>query len=316
MSLKAATLPVKTAIIKARMSTPNEPESTPSKSFKQFLESTPPEVTEYVTNLVESRMGRGSSFWIVATPEILLHCSSEECNGARFFQEAGSTIQVEKNIWALGYLTYKCKNCEKSTKVYSLMVLFKSGKEGSVYKFGEMPSYGPSIPARVITLIGPDREHFLLGRRAENHGLGIGAFAYYRRVVENQKGRIIKEIARVAKKLGASPEVLRDFERATTETQFKTAIDDIKDGLPSVLMIDGHNPLTLLHTALSQGLHEENDKNCLEMAQSIRTVLTELAERMSTILKDQQELHSAVTKLLNRKAGQPQPAISPIEKGK
>jgi len=48
----------------------------------------------------------------------------------------------------------------------------------------------------VITLIGPDREIFLRGRRAENQGLGIGAFAYYRRVVENQKGRIITQIGK------------------------------------------------------------------------------------------------------------------------
>jgi len=197
---------------------------------------------------------------------------------------------------------------DKSLKVYALAV-YRAGSSltnGRAYKFGEVPVFGPPIPARVITLIGPDRDHFLLGRRAENHGLGIGAFAYYRRVVENQKGRIIKEIARVAKKLGASPEVLQDFEKAATETQFKTAIDDIKAGLPSILMIEGHNPLTLLHTALSEGLHEEDDKTCVELAQSIRTVLTELAERISAVLKDQQELHSAVSKLLNRKAGQPE----------
>ena len=81
-------------------------------------------------------------------------------------------------------------------------------------------------------------------------------------------------------------------------------------------MIEGHNPLTLLPTALSEGLHEEDDKTCLELAQSIRTVLTELAERMSSVLKDQQELHTAVTKLLNRKAGQASPAAGSPEKVK
>lgn len=36
--------------------------------------------------------------------------------------------------------------------------------------------------------------------------MGIGAFAYYRRVVENQKDRIIAEVAEVAQLLGSSPE--------------------------------------------------------------------------------------------------------------
>jgi len=258
----------------------------------------------------------GGRKWSVAWPDLLLHCFSEECNGLRFFRHTEPSIYPKKGAWARGYVSYWCKNCQKTVKIFALTVLCTGSDDGSAYKYGELPVYGPAIPARVITLIGPDRDHFLLGRRAENHGLGIGAFAYYRRVVENQKGRIIKEIARVAKKLGASPEVLQDFEKAATETQFKTAIDDIKAGLPSVLMIEGHNPLTLLHSALSEGLHSEDDKTCLELAQSIRTVLTELAERMSAVLKDQQELQSAVSRLLNRKAGPPSPTISPTEESK
>jgi hypothetical protein len=132
--------------------------------------------------------------------------------------------------------------------------------------------------------------------------MGIGAFSYYRRVVENQKGRIIAEIARVARKLGAKPDALRTFEMAEKETQFSKAIDEIKDGIPDVLRIGKHNPLTLLHTALSEGLHEHTDKECLEIAQEIRLVLTELAERISHALKEEAELQTAVSRLLSRKS--------------
>jgi len=44
-----------------------------------------------------------------------------------------------------------------------------------------------------------------------------------------------------------------------------------------------------------------DDAICLELAHSIRIVLTELAERMSQVLKDQAELNEAVNRLLNRK---------------
>ncbi|MGB8128327.1 MAG: hypothetical protein WCG81_00885 [Candidatus Angelobacter sp.] len=289
------------------MSTATTGTAAPARSLKQFLESTPPEVYEDVQNLFVTAVTNYGRKWELAEPDILLHCSSDDCNGPRLYKHYSDTLTVPHDAWAYCFVTYKCRNCGRSSKSYALAVYKEEGivTRGRAYKFGEIPVFGPQVPARVITLIGPDRDHFLLGRRAENHGLGIGAFAYYRRVVENQKGRIIKEIARVAKKLGAAPEVLQDFEKAATETQFKTAIDDIKTGLPSVLMIEGHNPLTLLHTALSEGLHEENDKTCLELAQSIRTVLTELADRMSSVMKDQQELHTAVSKLLNRKTGQP-----------
>jgi hypothetical protein len=136
--------------------------------------------------------------------------------------------------------------------------------------------------------------------------MGIGAFAYYRRVVENQKTRIVGEIAEVAAKLGAKSDVLKEFEDAAKETQFSTAIEQIKHGIPDVLLIDGqHNPLTLLHSALSEGLHANTDAECLEIAQAIRVVLTELADRISQALKKEVELTTAVSRLLNRKSSKP-----------
>lgn len=165
-----------------------------------------------------------------------------------------------------------------------------------------MPPFGPPVPSKVVTLIGPDREMFLRGRRVENQGLGIGAFAYYRRVVENQKGRLIKKIGEVAKRSGASEAVLNIFERAAKETQFSKAVESVKSVLPPVLLIDGHNPLTLLHSALSEGLHEKTEEQCLELATSIRVVLTKLSERISTALKDEAESKQALNTLMNKKS--------------
>ena len=68
--------------------------------------------------------------------------------------------------------------------------------------------------------------------------------------------------------------------------------------MPQSLLIGGHyNPLTLLHKALSVGLHEQTDAYCLELAHDIRLVLGELAERLSSALKDEAELNEAVARL-------------------
>jgi len=298
------------------MSSSSTNATAPTKSFKQFLESTPPEMDENIEGLFATELTNYGRRWELAEPDISLHCASEGCNGLRFHKHESDTLSVPEKGWRYCFVTYVCRNCGNSRKTFALAVYKDEGLStgGKAYKFGELPVFGPPTPARLITLIGPDRTFFLLGRRAEIHGLGIGAFAYYRRVVENQKGRIIKEIARVAEKLGAAPEVLKDFEKAAGESQFKTAIDDIKDGLPSVLLIDNHNPLTLLHTALSEGIHAQDDKTCLELAQSIRVVLADLAERMSTVLKEQQELKTAVARLLNRKTAEVQDGVPPVKK--
>jgi hypothetical protein len=196
------------------------------------------------------------------------------------------------------FLVYICSNCRKSLKTFALSVKRHDAQSGVAQKYGENPSYGPPTPSRLIKIIGEDRDIFLKGRRCENQGLGVGAFAYYRRVVENQKSRILSNIAEVSRKVSAPAASTAALEAAMAETQFSKAISMIKDAIPQSLLISGHNPLTLLHTALSDGLHAQSDEHCLELAQSIRVVLAELSERIASALKDEAELRTAVSRLI------------------
>lgn len=172
---------------------------------------------------------------------------------------------------------------------------------GLVTKVGERPSFGPPVPNRLLRLFGSDSKTFLKGRQCANQGLGAGAFAYYRRVVESHKGQLIAEVAKVAMQMGASPQDVQVFEQAKREISFQKAIEVVKDVVPRELMIGGQNPLLLLHSALSQGLHDGTDQDCLELAQAVRVVLSELTERISSVLKDEEELKLAVSRLLQSK---------------
>jgi hypothetical protein len=189
-----------------------------------------------------------------------------------------------------------------TSKVYSIAAKGEAGESssGKCFKFGESPTFGPPTPSRLITLIGPDRETFLKGRQCENHGLGIGAFVYYRRVVENQKNRIIESIIKVAEKLSSSPDMIRSLKNARIENQFKKSVELVKDAIPQSLLINGHNPLTLLHSALSEGVHNQTDERCLENAHDIRVILGDLSERLAQALKDERELNEALSRLMKR----------------
>lgn len=263
--------------------------------WAHFLERTPPGTTEDIEDLF-----KGQTFEVTST-DIQLHCDSEKCNGVRFFY-ARLTPTIKYSYGEDVFITYWCRNCQYRAKTFALHISDLAGKAGKAMKYGEVPFYGPPLPSRVISLVGPDRELFLRGRRCENQGLGIGAFAYYRRVVENQKGRLIDEIARVAKRLGASAPTIEAFEKAANEIQFSRAIEDIKTAIPASLFINNHNPLVLLHGALSEGLHAKTEEQCLELAMSIRVVLTELADRISIALKDDAELKQALSNLMQRGA--------------
>lgn len=158
----------------------------------------------------------------------------------------------------------------------------------------------PPTPPRLIGLVGPDRELFLKGRRCENQGLGIGAFGYYRRVVESQKNRILDEVIKVATRLHMSTQKIQALADAKNQSQFSRAIEAVRDALPESLLVNGHNPFTLLHRALSAGLHDQTDEHCLALATSIRVVLAELSERLGQALKDEAELNAAVNRLLDK----------------
>jgi hypothetical protein len=239
----------------------------------------------------------------VDLPAIRLLCSSDECDGLRVFRaEQGILGAGGDSSWVRLVLSYRCRSCEKEQKLYFLLSqpnYVANDKPIEILKIAEWPAFGSWVPSRVLKIAGPDRDLFLKGKRAEGQGLGIGAFGYYRRVVERQKGRIIEQIKKVAMRTGAPPEVIDRLGAAGKETQFTKAIELVKNAIPEQLRLKGHNPLTLLHDALSKGLHNESDEDCLQIAHDIRIMLTELVNRIEQALSDQSELDTALNRLVN-----------------
>lgn len=276
----------------------------PEFELSEFLESHPPNQLVKITNLGHKKWEnyRSRDIDYFSASQIQLHCTNESCNGLRFFRFTGKEKpELPTADFDFIYVTYRCNNCLKEEKTYALAVKLDNVNQsaGECYKFGELPNFGPPTPAKLIKLIGPDREIFLKGRRCENQGLGIGAFIYYRRVVENQKNRIISEIIKVSEKIGSPTENIEILKSALSETQFSKALDNAKDAIPESLLINGHSPLLLLHSALSEGVHALSDEQCLEIASSIRVVLGELSDRLAQALKDEAELTKALGTLMN-----------------
>lgn len=277
--------------------TPKEEEL---RSFADFLESSPPNTP---TKLADVGKIVGTHHVLINTPEIQLHCPTGNCNGVRFFrcsdQYSGRLTRKRTNI----FINYICSNCKKYMKTFSIMAQCESelATIGTATKYGEYPVYGPPTPPKLLKLVGPDRSLFLKGRRCENQGLGVGAFTYYRRVVENQKNRILGEILKVSEKLNMPEDRLSNINEAIKETQFTKSLTLVKDSIPESLLINGHNPILLLHDALSDGVHNLEDDDCLAYASSIRVILGELSDRISQALKEEAELSHALSTLLARK---------------
>ncbi|MBN1253941.1 MAG: hypothetical protein JXA50_01535 [Deltaproteobacteria bacterium] len=282
-------------ILTAGKKTEEVAERPPAIPWAEFLEEYPPGSFVDVSGADTISSDDISNLF---APALQLHCPQPTCNGRMFFETNDGGDWLSFSEWRNVYLTYWCRNCRKTSKIFSLCIKLKKSGLCEAYKFGELPSFGPPVPSRVLRLIQPDRELFLRGRRCENQGLGIGAFTYYRRVVEDQWTRLIDEIIKVAKVLGTSEETLEVLESAKNQQQFSKSIKEIKDAIPPVLLIKGHNPLLLLHGALSQGVHDLPDEECLSLATSIRAILVDLAEKLGEALRNEKELTSAVSRLL------------------
>ena len=272
-------------------------------TWREFLESYPVNSAHSVAHYWERTNGGIPTEFVRLAPILRLYCAAE-CQGVRNF--AGHWEQIpefqvadfEKPINA--FIQYTCKDCNKGYKTYALrsVALSKPVFAGWALKLGEFPEVHVELPRSLKPRLGDDYLLFLKGLTCEKQGLGVGAFVYYRRVGESQKGQLIAEILKVAEKLGAPQQMRDNLARAAKEKEFSRALEIIKDAIPEALLVDSHhNPLRLLHDALSIGVHVESDENCLKRAHAIRLVLSDFAERLKLALEEQAGLRAAISDL-------------------
>jgi hypothetical protein len=269
------------------------------QEWKDFLESTPAYVERRFENIFGD-MSRGNPGyrWGIFSPRIQLYCDNDD--GVRWFDPEESSFFCAE--YETRFLLYTCRDCGRSRKTFALILvanLTATSQVLTAMKVGEFPPFGSHLAKRLANLLSDtDLELYRKGLRSEREGLGIGAAAYFRRVVDNQWKALVKKLRDAAARLGASAEELKVFDEAFTQQQFSTAVDMLKDAIPAKLLIlDGLNPLTLLYRPLSVQLHELTDEQCLQQAADIRVVLNETFDNISRVLKDDETLKAAVTRL-------------------
>jgi|SRR5208282_3524563 len=267
--------------------------------WKDFLESTAAYVERRFENLIcdITPKGPGTVYGIFA-PRIQLYCEIDD--GVRWCQpEAGSlTTEGAKTL----FFQYTCRDCGRWSKTFALILvpdLKASPKALVAMKVGEHPPFGSHLAKRLQDMLSKnDLELYRKGLRTEREGHGIGAAAYFRRVVDNQWKALVTKLRDAAAKLGTDPKKLTVFNEALAQPQFATAVDMLKDAIPpKLLILDGRNPLTLLYKPLSVQIHELSDEQCLQQAADIRVVLNETFDNISRVLADDETLKAAVTRL-------------------
>ncbi len=195
-------------------------------------------------------------------------------------------------------LIYQCQSCRSFTRQFQIYI---SPDLDFIYKFGQYPEWEIKMDKNLEKTLGKHAKTFRKGLVCESQGYGIGAFAYYRRITEEIIDELLDSIADLIE-----TEHQAEYQKALEETKktriAQEKIDLVKELLPTILRPSGMNPLGVLHSELSEGLHADTDENCLENASHIRDILTFLINQIIQSKEASKQFTTSMKSILEKKS--------------
>jgi hypothetical protein len=175
---------------------------------------------------------------------------------------------------------YTCKNCEQS-KQYYYFVWQENEKSTTFMKVGQHPPLAIEPPPELAKALG--RGDTGLYRKAlinANFGHGLGAVAYFRRVLENQANFLLELIVEAAKHAQAGTDELPCAEEIKNSGKVEEKLGFAAKILPAQFRPGGNNPLDKLSAAAGAGLQGESDDQCLAIFSEGRFVFEYLLKSL------------------------------------
>lgn len=254
-------------------------------------------------------------FTDIAKPAINLYCSF--CKSIQTFNlvneywenlvdNLGEADRVP--IWGQNIrAVYNCSACTRVGYTFFLEFI-TTGKDkqdeniytGYVWKVGQTPAWEIDIDKSLERALGADSALYKKGLVCESQSYGIGAYSYFRRITENIIDELLSSISDLI-----DEKEKEKYESALLQVKKTRVTEDkielVQDLLPTSLQPDGLNPLKSLHSALSEGLHSKTDEECLELADTIKTILIYLLEEIRSRSDKAKSFTDKMRKLLDSK---------------
>ena len=193
-------------------------------------------------------------------------------------------------------IIYTCVGCGKSKQSYSI----KIGEDRDyVMKVGQYPPWEISVDKNLKKILREHEETYKKGLTCESQGYGIAAYAYYRRIVEEIIDELLESITDLIS-VEDKEKYIKALEEAKKSHNAQDKIAIVKDFLPPILMPEGNNPLKLLYSQLSGGIHSLSDEECLEKASYIRNILLFLVKEIINRRNSSKEFTDSLKGLLSK----------------
>lgn len=194
-------------------------------------------------------------------------------------------------------LLYVCASCEEFNRFF----LVKIGENlDYLEKIGQEPPWDISIEKVLENVLGDYAIFYKNGKICESQSYGIGAYVYYRRMIEEIIDYLLDSMPDLME--SEDKEKYVEALKKTKETKnAREKIELVYDLLPPTLTPNGINPLKTLYGALSEGLHGKNDGECLKNAEIIRETSIFLVKTILQYKKERMEFTDKMKKLLKKK---------------
>lgn len=234
-------------------------------------------------------------------PPINMHCA--KCSSVQTFNMTNEYWEYhdytnvnsrDKKVRAV----YQCQSCREFTRQFQIYI---SPDLDYCYKFGQYPEWEIKMDKNLEITLGKHTKTFRKGLVCESQGYGIGAFAYFRRITEQIIDELLDSITDLIDV--ENREKYLSALAATKKTRVtQEKIDLVKDMLPSILRPSGLNPLGVLHSELSEGIHANTDEACLENANHIKNILIFLINQIIASKEASKQFTSGMKALLEKKS--------------
>lgn len=211
------------------------------------------------------------------------------------------------------FLLYMCALCRNERWRFLVAVKYVSEGVCTARKVGQFPSWSIALPDDVRRSVPePALGFYKHGVICLSQGYGVGAAAYFRRVVEEVVSVLLDLIAQNASVDPEHPDVstIAKVEAARANHQAEDKLRLAAEAIPEYLRRGGKNPLKHLYDAYSECVHSRSDEDSARRAVEMRAALDYVLPALHDQFERARAYHVLFTKPareLGRGAASPEP---------
>jgi hypothetical protein len=205
-----------------------------------------------------------------------------------------------------GSATFWCAQCGQTNVEFRFKFAPSPFLEGggeaarphfTIRKYGQWPGWSISPPREIEAAL--DAVNLDLYKKAlvcMSQAYGLGAVAYFRRVIENELPALL-DLVEEAATADADEEALDTVRRARESRIADEKLRLVADHVPRTLRPGGANPLAILYDQFSRGIHALSDEDCLAVAMKLRSTFDFVFKNLRQLTRDAKEYAAQIAAL-------------------